>query len=91
MQNAHYEICRPQNPAGWDSCTGGTVSGLKGLRFNLNVLRVGVSWRDRGSLLQAEGPKMEKEREPTVESLDHGILRLKLKACDVEWRGRLSN
>ena len=29
---------------------------------------------DRGSLFQAEGPKTEKEREPTVDSLERGIL-----------------
>ena len=27
-------------------------------------------------LFQAEGPKTEKEREPSVESLEHGILRV---------------
>ena len=32
--------------------------------------------------LQAEGPKMEKEREPTVERLERGILRLKVKVSD---------
>ena len=41
---------------------------------------------DRGTLFQAEGPKTEKEREPTVKSFDLGIIRL--KASDVERRVR---
>ena len=35
-------------------------------------------------MFQAEGPKMEKEQETTVESLDRVILRL--KASDIERR-----
>ena len=39
-----------------------------------------------GVCSRQEGPKTEKEREPTVESLDRRILRL--KASDVERRVR---
>ena len=40
--------------------------------------------RQKEFVFQSEGPKMEKEREPTVESLNRGILRL--KAPDLERR-----
>ena len=36
-------------------------------KVRLNVVRVGVWRRNRGNLFQAEGPKTQKEREPTVE------------------------
>ena len=51
------------------------------------VLRFDLMWSgwvfdgetEGGSLSQEEGPKTpEKEREPTVESLERGILRLKV-------------
>ena len=38
---------------------------------------------DRGSVFQAEGPKTEKKREPTVECLDRGILRRRAEGA---WR-----
>ena len=37
-------------------------------------------------MFQAEGPKTERKREATVETLERWILRLKLKASDAERR-----
>ena len=45
-------------------------------RLDLNESREGFYRRGRGSSFHVDGPKTEKAREPTVESLVHGIWRL---------------
>ena len=48
------------------------------LRLGLNGCREGFCRRGRGRSFQAEGPKTEKARKPTVDSLLRGIWRLRV-------------
>ena len=50
----------------------------------MNESREGVCRTGRGRSFHVDGPKTEKAREPTVESLARGIWRL--RASEAEWR-----
>ena len=52
------------------------------LSLDLKESRVGDCGRERETLFRVDGPKMEKEPEPKVESLDRGIWRVKV--CEAE-------
>ena len=47
-------------------------------RLDLNESREGFYRRGRGRSFHVDGPKTEKAREPTVESLVQGIWRLRI-------------
>ena len=47
-------------------------------RLHLNESREGFCQRGRGRSFHVDGPKMEKAREPTAESLVQGIWRLRV-------------
>ena len=55
-------------------------------RSDLNEAREGFCRRGRGRSFHVDGPKTEKAREPTVESLVRGIWRLRVS--EAEWRVR---
>ena len=50
-------------------------------RLDLNESREGFCWRGRGRSFHVDGPKTEKAREPTVESLVRGICCLPAHTC----------
>ena len=58
-------------------------------RLDLNESREGFCRRGRGRSFHVDGPKTEKAREPTVESLVRGIWRLRVSEAErrVETRG----
>ena len=51
-------------------------------RLDLNESREGFCRRGRGRTFHVEGPKTEKAREPTVESLVRGIWRLRVSEAE---------
>ena len=53
-------------------------------RLDLNESRKGFCCRGRGRSFHVDGPRTEKAREPTVESLVRGIW--KLRVSEAEWR-----
>ena len=52
------------------------------LKFDLNYSKESFCRRGRGRSFYAEGPNTEKVREPTVESLVRGILRLRISEAE---------
>ena len=51
-------------------------------RLDLNESREGFCQRRRGRLFHDDGPKTEKAREPTVESLVRGIWKLRVSEAE---------
>ena len=51
-------------------------------RLHLNESRDGFCQRGRGRSFHVDGPKTEKAREPTVESLVRGIWRLRVSEAE---------
>ena len=51
-------------------------------RLDLNESREGFCRRGRGRSFYVDGPKTEKAREPTVESLVRGIWRLRVSETE---------
>ena len=51
-------------------------------RLDLNESREGLCRRGRGRSFHVDGPKREKAREPTVESLVRGIWRLRVSEAE---------
>ena len=57
-------------------------------KFDLKESRESFCRRGRGRSFHAEGPKTEKAREPTVESLVRGIWRLRASEAERRvWEG----
>ena len=54
----------------------------KVLRLNLNESRDGFCRGGRGRSFHVDGPKTEKAREPTLESLVRGIWRLRVSEAE---------
>ena len=54
----------------------------KVFRIDLNESREGFCRRGRGRSFPVDGPKTEKAREPTVESLVRGIWRLRVSEAE---------
>ena len=55
-------------------------------RLQLSESREGFCQRGRGRSFHVDGPKTEKAREPTVESLVRKIWILMLRMSEAEWR-----
>ena len=51
-------------------------------RFDLKETRQGFCWRGRGRSFYTEGPKTEKAREPTVQSLVRGFWKLRVSEAE---------
>ena len=52
------------------------------LKFDLNYSKESFCRRGRGRSFNAEGPKTEQAREPTMESLLRGIWRLRVSEAE---------
>ena len=51
-------------------------------KVDLNESREGFCWRGKGRSLHVDGPKTEKARESTVQSLVRGIWRLRISEAE---------
>ena len=56
--------------------------GKKVFRIDLNESREGFCRRGRGRSFHVDGPKTEKARDPTMESLVRGICRLRVSEAE---------